>query len=320
MRLFVCVTRLSTIRLRLCLLHLVANESITVRLNEWGFYTWLKGFLLSDKFWESLIRVVQKITPLMASQPPPPSFSRPPVREALIDIRIDPLPTEIIPKLEALHEKFRDSYPDKKTRYEWKGTFQLVKQEVITSTTSPGPFGFRFETSDKKRAIQIRRDGFTFNQLKPDPSEEWSGWDVIRDEAKQAWDIFVEILPAFPKLTRFAIRYINQIVIPGEHVALEDYLTYAPKMPKELPQVFDHFFSRIEFTNNNPKAKVIVIQTPSPKPYRGNITLTLDIDVIRLEPKQIENDALWQTLDQFRKLKNDIFLASLSKKTKELFL
>jgi len=256
--------------------------------------------------------------PTMASKQKALSFSRPPVLEALIDIRIEPLPIESLPVLENLHEKFSHNYPGEKPRYQWEADIKLSENELIASPKTQGPFGYRFESINRERLIQVRRDGFTLNQLKPDPNEKWPGWDILREEAKKGWNLFLEAFPA-PKVTRIGIRYINQIVIPGEPVNLDEYLTAGPKIPSGLPQTLENFFNRVEFMNSEPGAKVLITQALSPKPWQGKVTITLDIDIFRENPKDMDDKSLWQTLDQFRILKNKIFLQSIKKKTKDLF-
>jgi len=254
----------------------------------------------------------------MASLPKVPSFSCPPVCEALIDIKIDTLPIGLLPTLERLHEQFLQNYPEKKTRYQWEAEIKLSEGDIITSPKTQGTFGYRFESTNKKRLVQVRRDGFTFNQLKPDPTESWPGWDSLREEAKNGWDLFVGAIQTL-KVTRMAIRYINQIVIPGDKANLDEYLTTPPKIPTGLPQTLNNFFTRVEFINSSPDAKVLITQALSPRPWQNNVTITLDIDIFRENPTSMDDKSLWQTLDQFRILKNKIFLKSLKPKTRKLF-
>jgi len=224
----------------------------------------------------------------------------------------------MLPNLETLHENFLPTYPEKKTRYQWEAEFKLSEGDVITHPKTQGPFGYRFESTDKKRLIQVRLDGFTFNQLKPDPTESWPGWVSLREEAKKGWDLYVGAIPT-PKVTRMAIRYINQIVIPGDKASLDEYLTAPPKIPHGLPQTLDNFFTRVEFMNSAPDAKVLITQALSPRPWQNNVTITLDIDIFRENPPNMDDKSLWQTLDQFRILKNTIFMESLTPKTRKLF-
>jgi uncharacterized protein (TIGR04255 family) len=46
-----------------------------------------------------------------------PQYKNPPVSEALIDIRIDPLPPENLQLIESLTNRLAAKYPTKKLRY-----------------------------------------------------------------------------------------------------------------------------------------------------------------------------------------------------------
>jgi uncharacterized protein (TIGR04255 family) len=254
----------------------------------------------------------------MPIEPEAPIYSRPPVSEALIDIKVKTLPEEIIPKLEALHNQFLPKFSVKKRRFQAAGKINLEQSGISTTEIINKPLGFFFETDDKSQIVQVKIDGLTLNQLKPDPKKAWPGWQNLRNEAKLAWERYIEVVGK-PRVTRVAIRYINQIVIESDSIDLEEYLTAPPKIPGGLLQEMENFFTRVQFKNPDPKATVIVIQAPSPNPYEGKMTITLDIDVFREYPEPIGDETLWQTLDQFRILKNRIFEASLHQKTKLLF-
>jgi len=254
----------------------------------------------------------------MPIEPKAPTYSSPPVSEALIDIKVRTLQDEIIPQLEALHKKFLPKLQTKKKRFHAAGKINFEQTGISTTEFSKKPLGFLFEKDDRSQIVQVKIDGLTLNQLKPDPKKTWLGWQNLRDEAKLAWELYLEVIGP-PRITRIAIRYINQIVIESDKIELDEYLTAPPRIPGEFSQDLENFFSRVQFRNSDPKATVIVIQAPSLNPYEGKMTITLDIDVFREYPEPIGDETLWQTLDQFRILKNRIFEASLHQKTKELF-
>ena len=253
----------------------------------------------------------------MASQPKVPSYSRPPVREAIIDIQIDALPEELLPKLKECGTEFVSLYPKTKTRY--RGTISMkVSDGDGTSEQNRQLFGYSFHSPDENRCVQLRHDGFTFNLLKPDPMAEWPGWNVLRDEAQRVWDSYVMVTNT-AEIKRIAVRYINQIVIPGGKIELLDYFTEPPRIPVGLPQSLNDYFSRIEINNSDPEAFIIITQTPAPQKYQNQPTFTLDIDVIREQRMLLDSFDLWSTLDRFRELKNTVFEASLHPKAKNLF-
>ena len=253
----------------------------------------------------------------MASQPKAPSYSHSPVLEAIIDFQIDALPEESLPKLKDCGTEFDSLYPKTKTQYLGKISMKVSDTDV-TSEQDRQLFGYSFHSSDENRCVQLRRDGFTFNLLKPDPMAEWPGWNVLRNEAQKVWDKYV-MATSTVEIKRFAVRYINQIVIPEGEIELLDYFTEPPRIPDGLPQHLNHYFSRIEVNNPDPNALVIITQAPAPNRYQSQPTFTLDIDVIRERRMPLDSFDLWRTLDSFRDLKNTVFEASLHPKAKTLF-
>jgi uncharacterized protein (TIGR04255 family) len=249
------------------------------------------------------------------------NFSRPPVCEGLIDIRIQPLSLEALPIIEELHTHFSSRFPNKQTQYEISSSLKIEENKVTTKIKTPNPLGYLFESLDKKKLVQFRRDGFTFNQLKPDPDESWPGWESIKSEARELWDLYSQAMN-FDNVERLALRYINKIVLKGKSgtgIDLDDYLTAAPQIPSPLPQTLTNYFTRVEFPFPKVNGWGIIIMTPHPEKSSNTIKITLDIEVFQRKTMPLDNDLIWPSLDQFRDAKNEIFDASLTKKAKELF-
>ena len=245
-------------------------------------------------------------------------YTRLPVSEALIDIRIDPLPATQAPILESLHEKLRDEYPNKKPQQQWEGILEVREGTMATSQKAHGITGYIFESKDKKRIIQYRLDGFTCNFLKPDPHEAWPGWESLRNEARRTWDIYAKALDV-QMITRIAVRYINRIVIPAPVVELSDYLTTPPDVPKDFEyQSLHNFLSRVTVAIPDLNAMATITQAPAREPST-QVVLLLDIDIDRDQRVPLHPETMWQTLDRFREIKNSIFEKSLKPRAKELF-
>lgn len=247
-----------------------------------------------------------------------PSYSKPPVREALIDIRINPLAPAQLPVLEALHEQLRISHPTKKKQQKFQGLLEW-REETISSRTSQRVAGFQFESSDGTRVIQYRLDGFTCNFIKPDPQAEWEGWSALRKEAKHAWEIYANAI-GINETISIGVRYINQIVIPTAPIELTDYLVAPPSIPQNIPyQTFIDWLSRVTVAIPDLNASAIITQAPSEESRSDSLTILFDIDITRRAKAPLDPEAMWTTLDRFRVLKNTIFEASLRDKAKELF-
>ena len=136
-------------------------------------------------------------------------FPKAPITEGLIDIRVQ-LPGNVsLADLEQLHTKIKGKYPDKKTRRMWHGTIELKNGEEPQRTSHVQDQGYLFSTSDGKRVLQYRLDGFTFSRLRP-----YTRWEEVYSEAQKLWEIY-RLATKPVSVTRLALRYINSIEIPS---------------------------------------------------------------------------------------------------------
>jgi uncharacterized protein (TIGR04255 family) len=251
--------------------------------------------------------------------PRTPTYKKPPVREAVIDIRIERLPGTVLSKLDQLHGKLIQQYPGKKTAYAWEGHWEMRETTIVSSQKSHGPVGYHFTSADEKQILQFRLDGYAFHRLKPDPEGSWAGWDRIREDARAAWELYVrETSPQ--EITRLAVRYINQIVIRATSVELNDYFTAAPQIPKKFRyQDLENFFSRVAIPIKDLNATAVVTHAPSPRTFPNTVTVILDIEIFRQQKTPIDTAMIWETLDRFRDIKNNVFEESLRAEAKKLF-
>ncbi|CAI4033542.1 hypothetical protein DNFV4_03983 [Nitrospira tepida] len=243
-------------------------------------------------------------------------YPNPPIKEALVDIRVDPLPSSTLPTLEALHDQIREHYPTKKARHRWEGSVEIQEDRLISAAQRHlGRDGFLFYSQDEQQIVQYRLDGFTFNRLRPYPSQ---GWPVIRTEAKGLWELYLRTAQP-QRIVRIGLRYINQINIPGQQVKLEDYLTEPPRVPAALPQTLEYFLTRLVIPLPALEAKAIITQSLVPVAAPDTTSLILDIDVLTEAPRPPDTASIWDVLERFREFKNTIFKSSLTPRTEELF-
>jgi uncharacterized protein (TIGR04255 family) len=240
-------------------------------------------------------------------------FRNAPITEAIIDIRTQLPETVSLSNLEELHNAIQEEYPQKRTRVMWEGAFELKGEEEPIKTARRQIDGYLFTSSDGRRVVQFRLDGFSFSRLRP-----YTRWEEVCGEARRLWDIYrTGTKPII--VQRLATRYINSIEIPSKKFDYDDYFTAAPKIPQGLPQLLSHFFTRLVIPFPDQGATAIVIQTPAEKPDPINTTVILDIDAFA-EVSLVSNDAKFdEILAILRKVKNEIFFSSITERTKELF-
>lgn len=233
-----------------------------------------------------------------------------PITEAVVDIRIKELDGSNIDLLSAVAEEYTAAYPTKRVMH--RKLFSLQVDDAVAGEDS-AIYGYRFESDNRQKIVQVRLDGFTLSYLRP-----YSNWMALVSDAKELYEYYQAIVkPEF--VSRIALRYINQIKIPLPLADFSEYLTAPPTIPEKLPQGLLGFLTQnvVEFSGEGAIAKVTQGLEDITNP--DNITILLDIDVFRSEEFVPNSDVIWETFERLHNLKNKIFFESLTEKTMRLF-
>jgi uncharacterized protein (TIGR04255 family) len=233
-----------------------------------------------------------------------PKLARPPLREALVDVRLrDELPVAVIPK-------FRQpkGFPVVTTMKQGQFQFKVdANKPAEAHVFSEALLGQRYDREDGSAVVQLRRNGITYSALKNYP-----GWEVLRDSAREIWQDFITVSGNII-ISRLAVRYVNAIIIPTG-ADLDEYLTNGPRVPALLPQVVTSFMHRMLIPIEELKMNAIVTQTlemPSP--------VILDIDAFTERSFEASSDEIWTTLDELRGIADRTFFSSLTEKVIESY-
>jgi len=243
------------------------------------------------------------------------TFPNPPITEALLDIRVN-LPQEItLDNLATFQDDIRERFPTRKEKYEWEGGFQLQAGNAAKMMSpSGGKIGYLFHAGDGKKIVQARLDGYTFNKLKP-----YSDWGTFNTEAKELWSKYLKIAKPV-KVTRVALRYINRIELPMPFKDFKEYILTIPEIGPGMPNALSGFFTRLILPNPEINANAVITETMEKiDDVKKILPFILDIDVSRNYVFEPNSKDIWETLNKLRQFKNQIFLNSLTDKTKELF-
>jgi uncharacterized protein (TIGR04255 family) len=238
-------------------------------------------------------------------------LNKAPIREALVDVQFEaPLTLE---RLQTFVDSVRDKFRDVSTVWEQALGFEVSPGvEPRANEASSTPVGFRL--SDEARVLIARRTGFTYSRLPP-----YEDWDELRQAGKEMWDKFVEI--ARPDLVnRTAVRYINLLPLPIVNEEFATYLTAAPTVPAKLPQGLASFLQRVVMVDPTGNRVAVVTQAlEGPPLVEGRVQVLLDIDAIRTKTMQSTDAGVWESLDDLRHFKNDIFFEYITEPTARLF-
>ena len=238
-------------------------------------------------------------------------YENAPITEALIDIRVE-LPSGVtLETLEGVHSEVKGRYPGKKKRVYVQGQFSAGDE--IGAVAKQTVMGFALATENGKQIFQVRLDGFTFSRLRP-----YGNWGELRDEGRRLWEIYRRAVSP-RKITRVAVRYINQIDIPLRAIDYKDYFRTAPEVSPVLPQGLSGFFMQLQFPQADFGGLLILTQTAIPPPSQDMNSVILDLDVFKEGVETVSDDEVWGLLETLRNRKNEFFEGCLTDKARELF-
>lgn len=242
-------------------------------------------------------------------------LTRPPAREALIDIQFAPdVPREVVESFaQATAPRFERMSPM------FQAAFGFMLGPSAQAQQPPPPLvtsGYRLESSNPPHVVNCRTGGYTFSRLAP-----YSSWDELRGAAKREWDEFSERL-GDAIVRRIAVRYINELKLPMPLRDFSEYLTCPPDIPDVLPQAVTSFLQRVVIPDVESDCVSIVNQVlEGPPPAPGApLPVILDIDVFRVVEIPVrESERIWNGLDQLRVQKNKMFFAHITDRLVEQF-
>jgi uncharacterized protein (TIGR04255 family) len=228
-------------------------------------------------------------------------LANPPLREVLIDIQLTTeLPKEFAEALSQLKIAGLEKKQELKT-----GQFEIKIGRVSEAVVKQDEvLGWRYESEDGSRVVQLRRNGITCSILRG-----YSDFTEMKDAARRVWELFVEQVQDSVTVGRIAARYINVLEFPI-NVELNDYLTAAPQIPKPLPQAYEGFLQRVAVPYQPDKHAIITQALDTSIQLETRVIL--DIDVFALRTIEGKSPDLWNLVDDLRALKNAIFFSSVT--------
>lgn len=245
-----------------------------------------------------------------------PHLPNAPIQEALIDFRCKLPDGFSVSTFKNLSAKIGDAYPNQKPRRVLHAQFGLLDEEAFASADQASVDGYLFSSVSGDRIAQYRRDGFTYNWLRP-----YETWDALRTEALVRWRDYLSIVTP-EEVTRIAVRYINRFSVDLP-VRLRTLLRVPPELPPQVPNAIAQFLFKWVVDDPETGARCNITQSSEESSEGNSSDIILDIDcfVMRTDDNQFDpgSDELWDKLDELRALKNRIFFNSLTPEALEMF-
>ena len=239
----------------------------------------------------------------------PRSLARPPIAEALVDLRAT-IPGD--PALfSGLADELKEEFPTTEERQDFEARIEVKDGRLVSPHVEASAFGgVRLATADQKTYVQFRPDGFTLNNM-----TTYMGGDELLAKALTLWEQLVE-RTAPEAVSRVALRYINRLELPLKRGdTFTRYLTSPPSLPEGAPTQVSQFLSRIVGHDEKRQATAVVIQQLKPQEVGKPVVITVDVDVFRAGDFPVDSPSLRGVLDSLRMLKNETFFSLLTEET-----
>ena len=237
-------------------------------------------------------------------------FSKAPINEAMIDLRVQPREGIAVTDLEGLVSVTTERYVQQQELFTDQFSFQITEQAKVE--TSRQRIGLRFIGRDQREILQARLDGFTFSVLRP-----YDRWEPFRGEAQRLWNAYRDIVSPYA-VRRVGVRYINRIDIPQPSISPRDYLRTFPENSSDAPDQVQNYFMQLHLLVPDLNSVTLINQTIVPPPQPNMVSIVLDIELYREIDVPQDETGIWALFEQFRVRKNAIFRACLTERTKDL--
>lgn len=243
----------------------------------------------------------------------PRHLTNAPLREAVIDFRVERTKGASVDDLKQAAEFFGDDYEYSGTIRLFEGQIVLSEEGADTGETRVAVHGFKYKSKDNMHVVQIKNDGLTFSRL-----QRYSTWAEVSGEAFRIWELYKRIAGPLT-VTRTALRYVNQMDVPlKDGGSFLEYLTAPPRLPDSLPQSISNFLVRVVVHDENRGLSANVIQTLDQAEKEGHVRIILDVDVYK-EWSSEEQEGIMVAFNDLHDFKNDVFFHSITERTAGLF-
>lgn len=242
-----------------------------------------------------------------------PHLKNAPIREALIDIRVQLVEDFSVTVFSKLAEQLKEHFPNEKEIQRFQAGVQFKDGTAMARASHDASFhGVRLTSKDGTELVQFRTDGFTFNRLKP-----YTSWDEIFPKAFRFWQTYQKgVRPV--AVSRLAVRYINSMRFPCPVTALEKYLVSPPCPPPGAQFELKSFLIHNDLFDPDSGIHVRFVQALDGIEH-NSVTVLMDIDAYKLGDFGGNEQETKSVFHELREMKNRLFFESITSEAKELF-
>jgi len=239
-------------------------------------------------------------------------YPNPPLREAMLVVQMTFPAGNGMEASRLFSEALKAEYPDQKPVYA-EGTVE----DPIDGQPNPlfphQPIRYVCRDLDKRSVVQLGATEFDFSCLPPYP-----GFEAFLRESKRIWQRFRETSPEVT-IDRLALRYLNVIELPAPVGEIRDWLTVSPNISASFPQTATGLYLQLELLYPDSLTRLLVTEAIGEVSSESVQTVLLELDLMREETVPQSDDEMWAYFESLREIKNEVFEACLTPRTRELF-
>lgn len=245
-------------------------------------------------------------------------LSRPPIREAVLAIRTEPV-ADVDSDLKLLVPNAIDrNYPGRRQQFTVKARVGPLEVDAeVEHKTEHSIIAELRDSADETRTVSVRRDGASLSALRG----QYEDWQEFVAEFKDIWAEYRDHNSA-KRIVRISTRFINEIDLPydsGTSLQLEDWLINPPKVPVGMPDKLSRFTIQIEIPCDDSFRALVNTVSAGTTEDGQHLRVIFDIDVTKHVDLGVADGSFDKELRQLREIKNLAFFGSLTSKTVEQY-
>jgi uncharacterized protein (TIGR04255 family) len=239
-------------------------------------------------------------------------YKNPPIIEALCEFRVTSETQWDLTVPGIIYEQLKESFPGREPRIIQE--LELIQgpdasQRQIHTRAREGVIFF---TENKEVLVQVGPHLLSIHVFKPYPH-----WEGFKPRIEMAWKS-LQMAVKIQGLERIALRYINQIELPGQEVRIAEYFEFYPYLGPKLPQNVSLFFAGVYFLYSNDR-DLCRIQLYPLAPLREKISFRLDIEYFLAKPRAVEVADAIAWVEEAHSRVEEVFEVCITDKLREMF-
>tara|TARA_R110002096_G_scaffold436086_1_gene667157 strand:- start:48311 stop:49003 length:693 start_codon:yes stop_codon:yes gene_type:complete len=216
---------------------------------------------------------------------------------------------------DVLDRALGDSYLGERKRQDKVEVSASVAEDTVSASARRRPHVVFLRSSDGRRLLGCAAQTLSVHVLAPYP-----GWERFIEQVEEA----VGGLPSAIReggLTKLAVRYIDRIELPESALSFDDFLRVTPPKPEPMPSTLSAFHSVTQTIDKDTGTVASLTLASGPPATDAGPVILYDLNLERHGSPlcELENGAWLPIVELLHQRQRDVFEASITDKTRELF-